>query len=95
MILSLRLQLTVTALSNDVRGDFMNKALIRKILRALAIVLFGVMTAVVGYNYASMECSIAHQGASAPAYVAFFSGVPFVALIAICLIIGRVLKEKK
>ena len=73
----------------------MNKALIRKILRALAIVLFGVMTAVVGYNYASMECSIAHQGASAPAYIALFSGIPFLILIALCLIVGRVLKEKK
>ena len=73
----------------------MSKALIRKILNALSIVLFVAMTAVVAYNYATMECSIAHQGASAPAYVAFFSGVPFVVLIAICLIIGRVLKEKK
>ena len=95
MISSLRLRLTVTVLSNDVRGDFMNKALIGKILNALAIILFGVMTAVVGYNYASMECSIAHQGASAPAYLALFSGIPFLILIALCLIISRVLKEKK
>lgn len=73
----------------------MNKALIRKILNAVAIILFGVMTAVIGYNYAAMECSIAHQGASAPAYIALFSGIPFVILIAICLIIGRVLKEKR
>ncbi len=73
----------------------MNKALIRKILHALAIIFFGVMTAVVGYNYALMECSIAHQGASAPAYIALFSGIPFVILIALCLIIGRVLKEKQ
>lgn len=73
----------------------MNKALIGKILNALAIILFGVMTAVVGYNYASMECAIAHQGTSAPAYIALFSGIPFIILIALCLIIGRVLKEKK
>ena len=73
----------------------MNKELIRKILYAVSVILLAVMTATVGYNYALMECSIAHQGASAPAYVAFFSGVPFVVLIAICLIIGRVLKEKK
>ena len=73
----------------------MNKALIRKILQVLTIVLFAVMTAVIGYNYAYMECAIAHQGASAPAYVAFFAGVPFAVLIAICLVIIRVLKEKK
>ena len=73
----------------------MNKSLIRKIIYLVAIILFGAMTAVVGYNYALMECSIAHQGASAPAYIALFSGIPFIFLIVICLIIGRVLKEKK
>ena len=73
----------------------MNKQLIRKILNIVAVVLFSVMTAVVGYNLAYMECAIAHQGASAPAYVALFSGVPFLIIIVICLIIGRVLKEKK
>ena len=73
----------------------MNKQLIRKILNIVAMILFSAMTAVVGYNYAAMECSIAHQGASAPAYVALISGIPFLIRIAICLIIGRVLKEKK
>ena len=73
----------------------MNKALIRKILQVLIIILLVVTTATVGYNYAAMECAIAHQGASAPAYVALFSGVPFIILIAICLIIGRILKERK
>ena len=73
----------------------MNKAMIRKILYVLSIVLFGVMMAVVGYNYAAMECSIAHQGASAPAWIALLVGIPYVILIAVCLIIGRVLREKK
>ena len=73
----------------------MNKALIRKILQVFVIVLFIIMSAVVGYNYAYMECAIAHQGASAPAYIAFLAGVPFVVLIVICLVIIRVLKEKK
>ena len=73
----------------------MNKSVLRKIIYLAAVILFGAMTAAVGYNYAAMECAIAHQGASAPAYVALFSGVPFIALIAICLIIGRILKEKK
>ena len=82
-------------MSDDNRGDFMNKKLIIKILYAVSIILLGVMTATVGYNYALMECSIAHQGASAPAYIALFSGVPFVIIIAICLIIAWVLKEKK
>ncbi len=73
----------------------MNKALIRKILNAIAIILFGIMTATVSYNYAAMECAIAHQGASAPATVAFIYAIPFVMAIAICLIIGRIFKEKK
>ena len=73
----------------------MNKLVLRKIIYWAVIILFGVMTATVGYNYAAMECAKAHQGASAPAYVALFSGVPFIILIAICLIIGRILKEKK
>ena len=73
----------------------MNKSLVRKMLNIVAVVLFGVMTAVLGYNYAVMECAIAHQGASAPAYIALFSGIPFLILIAVCLIIGRLLKEKE
>lgn len=73
----------------------MNKALIIKILKIVVIALFATMTAVIGYNYAYMECAIAHQGASAPAYIAFFTGIPFVVLIAVCLIIIKVFKEKK
>ncbi len=73
----------------------MNKELIRKILNAIAIILFGIMTATVAYNYAAMECSIAHQGASAPASVALLYAAPFIILIAICLVIGRVLREKR
>ena len=73
----------------------MNKAIIIKTLKIIIIILFAVMTAVVGYNYAYMECAIAHQGASAPAYIALFAGIPFVVLIAVCLIIIKVLKEKK
>jgi hypothetical protein len=73
----------------------MNKALIRKILQVLTIILLAIMSAVIGYNFAYMECAIAHQGASAPAYVALFTGIPFAVLIAVCLIAIRVLKEKK
>ena len=73
----------------------MNKTLIIKILQVLTIILLAVMSAVIGYNCAYMECAIAHQGASAPAYVALFAGIPFAVLIAVCLIAIRVLKEKK
>ena len=73
----------------------MNKALIIKILKIVVVTLLATMTATIGYNYAYMECAIAHQGASAPAYIAFFTGIPFVVLIAVCLIIIKVLKEKK
>ena len=73
----------------------MNKESIRKILCVLSVILFGAMTATVGYNYAYMECTIAHQGASAPAYIALFAGVPYIILIVICLIAIKVLKERK
>ena len=73
----------------------MNKQLIRKILYVVSIILFAAMAATVAYNYASMECAIAHQGASAPANIAFLTIIPFVVVITVCLIIGRVLKEKK
>lgn len=73
----------------------MNKEIIRKIIYVLSVMLFGVMTATVAYNYASMECSIAHQGASAPASVAYFIAVPYIIAIAILLVIGRALKEKR
>lgn len=73
----------------------MNKEVIRKILSLLSVILFGALTATVGYNYAYMECAIAHQGASAPAYIALFAGVPYIVLIAICLVVIKVLKERK
>lgn len=73
----------------------MNRALIRKILQVITVLLLVIMSAVVGYNYAYMECAIAHQGASAPSYVAFLACVPFLVIIALCLIIIRMLKEKK
>ena len=73
----------------------MNKALIIKMLKIIVIALIATMASAVGYNYAYMECAIAHQGASAPAYIAFLAGVPFIVLIALCLIIIKVIKEKK
>ena len=73
----------------------MNKEVIRKILSLLSVILFGALTATVGYNYAYMECAIAHQGASAPAYIVLFAGVPYIVLIAICLVVIKVLKERK
>ena len=73
----------------------MNKEVIRKILCLLSVILFGALTATVGYNYAYMECAISHQGASAPAYIALFAGVPYIVLIAICFVVIKVLKERK
>ena len=72
----------------------MNRQLIRKILHTLSVLLFGAMTATTAYNYAAMECAIAHQGASAPASVALLSAVPFAAGIVICLIVSIAIKER-
>ena len=54
----------------------------------IALILSHVMCAVVAYNYAYMRCAIEHCGNSAPAGVAFLYVIPFVAGIAICVILS-------
>ncbi len=52
-----------------------------KILRAICVILSGVMCFVVGYNYAVMEFAGKYSGYSAPAEVAFLYAVPFIIVI--------------
>ncbi len=61
---------------------------------ALSVLLFGAMCAVVGYTYADIQCAIEHGGTSAPAWVAFFYGIPFAIVILICVIIAAVFHRK-
>ena len=62
-----------------------------KILFYIAIALSYLMCIDVAYNYAALTYC---RGCSAPAYVAFFSLIPYAAAIAICLIISFILKRK-
>ncbi len=55
---------------------------------AIAIVLSDIMCVVVAYNYRGMLCGIGHGGYSAPAGVAFMYAVPFVAGIAVCIVLA-------
>lgn len=65
-----------------------------RLLIILTLILSNIMCAVVGYNWAFMECGIHYQGYSAPAYTALLSGLPyFVALL--CCIIFTIIVHKR
>lgn len=55
---------------------------------SLAILLSDVMCFVVAYAYRDILCGIEHAGFSAPASIAFWYAVPFVAGIIICAILA-------
>ncbi len=54
----------------------------------LAIVLSDVMCFEVAYRYRDMLCGIEHAGFSAPASLAFLSAIPYLAGIAVCVILA-------
>lgn len=62
---------------------------------SIVILLSNIMCAVVGYNWAAMECGIKYQGYSAPAYIALICGIPFLIAIITCAIIAMVIKKRK
>ena len=61
---------------------------------ALAVILSGVMCAVVGYNYATMQWGIKYAGYSAPASTAFLYAIPFVVGIIVCAILAIRFRKK-
>ena len=62
-----------------------------RVFLVLALVLSHAMCVVTAYNYRDMLCGIAHSCYSSPAYVAFFSALPFILGIAVCLVLASVL----
>lgn len=54
----------------------------------LAILLLGIMCAVVAYNYRDMLCGIEHAGYSAPASTAFLYAIPFMVSIVVCAVLA-------
>lgn len=61
---------------------------------ALAVILSGVMCAVVGYNYATMQWGIKYAGYSAPASTVFLYAIPFVIGIIVCAILAIRFRKK-
>ena len=59
-----------------------------KLFAALAVVLSNVMCIVVTYCYRDMLCGIAHAGYSAPAGIAFLYAIPFLAGIAVFILLA-------
>lgn len=55
---------------------------------ATAFVLFLSMCAAVVYEYARMQCAIAHGGAVVPVSVAFLLAMPFLLAVVVCLTAG-------
>ena len=61
---------------------------------ALAIIITNMMFAVVAYNYRDMLCGIEHAGFSAPATVAFLYAIPFLIVVAVCIVLAVVFYRK-
>ena len=65
-----------------------------RLFAALAILLWGVMCAVVAWNYCDMLHGIEHHGFSAPADIAFLYAIPFTVAIAVCVVLTMVFHKK-
>ena len=60
----------------------------------LAVVFSDVMCAVIAYNYCDMLWGIQYAGYSAPAWTAFLWAIPFVAGIAVCIVLAFKMRRK-
>ena len=54
-----------------------NTNLMTTVFAVITVVLMCASCVVVSYNYASMECAIAHGGASAPIWIVFVAAIPY------------------
>ena len=61
------------------------------VFAVLAVLLFGLMCAVVAYNYVALLCC---ETCSAPASAAFLLAVPFAAGIAVCAAVAAFLRRR-
>lgn len=60
----------------------------------LTLILSNIMCAVIGYNWAFMECGIHYRGYSAPVYTALFSGLPYFIVLLCCIIFTITLRKR-
>ena len=61
----------------------------------LAVLLSDVMCAVVAYNFGILYLGGKYGMCSAPTWVAFLYGIPFVIGIVVCVIVAVVIKKRK
>lgn len=64
------------------------------VLFVITAVLSDVMCAVVAYNYRGLVCGIEHAGFSAPADIALLLAIPFLVLIAACVLLAVLFYRK-
>ena len=60
----------------------------------ITVLLSDIMCAVVAFNYRDMLCGIEHSCYSAPANIAFLSGIPFGIGMIICAAVAYTLHKK-
>lgn len=65
------------------------------ILKGVVLALSHAMCAVVAWNYCSLLWAGRYAGASAPAYIAFLSAIPFALGIAVCLLLIHFVRRRK
>lgn len=65
-----------------------------RILVIVAVLLSNIMCATVAWGYRDILCGMQHMCCSAPPSVAFLYAIPFLVLIAVCLIAAVVLHRK-
>ena len=64
------------------------------VFSVLAVLLSDVMCAVVAYNYRGLICGIENAGFSAPADIALLLAIPFLVLIAACVLLAVLFYRK-
>ena len=64
------------------------------ILLIISVLLSDIMCAVVAWEYCDLVWGGKYAGYSAPPYIAFFTAIPFVAAIIICVLIAVILRKK-
>ena len=64
------------------------------ILSAIAMLILGIGSADVAYQYRDLLCAIEHAGFSAPATIAFLSAMPYAIAFAVCVILAVIFFKK-
>ncbi len=66
---------------------------IAAVLKCIVLVLSHAMCAAVAWEYCSLLWAGRYAGASAPAWTALLLAIPFILAIAVCLILGKLIRR--